>query len=65
MHSIFTFIKPPKTKMAKNKSAVELKEMKNGEMVEEDSDDGPVHVVPPDGGWGWVIIIATSINLVS
>ena len=38
--------------MAKNKSAVELKEMKNGEMLEEDFDDGPVHVVPPDGGWG-------------
>nr|CAH0110447.1 unnamed protein product [Daphnia galeata] len=45
--------------MAKNKSAVELKEMKNGEIVEEDSDDGPVHVVPPDGGWGWVVMMAS------
>lgn len=45
--------------MAKNKSAVELKEMKNGEMVEEDSDDGPVHVIPPDGGWGWVVMMAS------
>jgi hypothetical protein len=24
-----------------------------------------VKLVPPDGGWGWVIILATSINLVS
>lgn len=24
-----------------------------------------VKLVPPDGAWGWVIILATSINLVS
>lgn len=24
-----------------------------------------VKLVPPDGGWGWVIILGTSINLVS
>ena len=34
---------------------VELKEIKNGQTVD---DDEPVqsHVVPPDGGYGWVIM---------
>ena len=42
--------------MAKEK-AVELKEMKNGKASEEEEEVAVV--VPPDGGWGWVVMIAS------
>ncbi len=49
--------------MATNKKPVEMKEMnKNGggqhdEQEEEDISQRP-HIVPPDGGWGWVVMMA-------
>lgn len=45
---------------SKKASPVEMKEMKNGEPVEEE--DGQVVdeyvAVPPDGGYGWVVMVA-------
>lgn len=43
------------------------KELKNGKEPPKVLPDKSknVKLVPPDGGWGWAIIFATSINLVS
>lgn len=41
--------------MEKEKT-VELEELKNGKVMHKD--EVPV-VVPPDGGWGWVVMIAS------
>ena len=50
--------------------AKEMESPKNGKETTKGKPAAPtgkpksVKLVPPDGNWGWIIIIATSINLV-
>lgn len=62
VHSFSNYLIQPKMAQEK-KTALHLNNGKEAAKTEKPK--STVKLVPPDGGWGWVIILATSICLVS